>query len=1496
MKSAPLLFSVLALSLSNSLQSKEGEGVVYHYDQLSRYGKIDQKSPNDDYYDPISGLVNFSATDISIPGNSNLKVQLRRILEHGDQYTSNSVGGFGARVYDVDYAKFGIGDLEKPTLWSLDIPHIQGFTLAGKGIDNAWKSSWLTGDECSGDFPETLYDTNTYDPGGALLPVNYDEYWSGMTLHIPGEITEQILDAESDHPDYISGNKLRVTKSNWMYDKDDCFVRADQSSGENGGFKVKAPDGRIFTFGYKKDFYAERSIYGQQIKEFALKVRRVIYVTKVEDKFGNYVDYTYEGGQLKSIKSNDGREINLFYSTNSAGVKYLTSATANDRTWTYTSDGFGNLTKVKLPNNTYWNYSGSTIFEASYSPTSLPDVKGVCEVDTSSSRPLSTFKITDPDGLITEYKVGRTLMARYDVKTKTYQSGYTSNSSRFVNLNCTKNLALHEKYIYGPGLPSKTSSDALKWVYSYSENDGTYYSDSSTSATLKDLIDDYDSHVGNGIYIQDTGNLSSKLSSREKFKSTTIESPTLKTVHYVNRDSRSTHENQIVVTDYFKPNTSTLIKRVEYQYSQGVDVGNIIGSAGTAANTSAIAFRSNLHWQKIYQYTASGTWPKEYTTVNYYDDFYGAVEKTYEYNNFNSSGITKRYTKQTYIHDKEFGVINLPEKTSISSNDSSYTVIKAMEYMRLAGPGSNYPLTPWREYVTDTNLNWQKEFSYTSSGTLGSITFNEYLKNSNKTNASGKRYQKFSNYYRGIPRTVELPNRYSSSGSVSMSVTVDYFGNITSHTDLENKTVNYTFDKLDRIKTVNYAASDIADTKFVWSSNSSGPIRYSYRCTLNTSDNCTSSISLETNYMDALYRPYKIRNYEYVKGESKYSHFEYDQLGKPIFVSYPTTSSSKPTTGTYTDYDPLGRVISITQSSRGSKSYEYSSDSRVTVTDEVGNETTTLYQSYGQPNYGTNIKAIYAPEGVNTNISRNIFGNISYIRQSGSGADEYEYHAYDSYRRLCKVSRDDVGITVYSRNTTGSVAWKGVGYSHGSGNTGNCTNSTGSGGKITYLYDNFGNTWTESHSAYSSANLTYTYSNQGNLTKLVTGNNVTKNYTYTGDNWLNTEELYFDYTSWIFDYDYDKLGNLASLKYPNGHKIEYSPNGFGQPTEVTRTGFRYATNVQFRTNGMIDTFEYGNGITHKTYVGSNQLPSQMKDYRSGLTLFHQSYGYYDNQSIKYITDHQNSAYSITNMTYDGLDRLKSVTAGSGLGNSSLTYDGLGNIKTYSSKGRNLTYSYNSLNRLSKVTDSLGADPYPTVGYDSRGNILYGKSGHSGYTYNLNNQVISSGNNDYIYDGHKRRVKTIDSKGTTYYIYNKFGKLLYKQNNNKGQNYIYLGEKLIAQDGVAGTSSNRGRTHSRPFGEQIETTKNDVGYAGHNYDQDLGLNYMQARYFDPIIGRFTSNDPIGYEISNPIMSFNRFSYASNNPYKYLDPDGKKVTLVSRNLDIDYIGGKRRLNPT
>ncbi|HET7630100.1 MAG TPA: RHS repeat-associated core domain-containing protein [Candidatus Saccharimonadales bacterium] len=81
----------------------------------------------------------------------------------------------------------------------------------------------------------------------------------------------------------------------------------------------------------------------------------------------------------------------------------------------------------------------------------------------------------------------------------------------------------------------------------------------------------------------------------------------------------------------------------------------------------------------------------------------------------------------------------------------------------------------------------------------------------------------------------------------------------------------------------------------------------------------------------------------------------------------------------------------------------------------------------------------------------------------------------------------------------------------------------------------------------------------------------------------------------------------------------------------------------------------------------------------------------------------------------------------------------------------------------------------------------------------------------------------------------------------------------------------------PYGEADRQSEQDgPGYTGHRYDASTGLVYMQARYYDPKIGRFLSPDPVTFAPNRPAY-FNRYWYAKGNPYRYTDPDGRNFTM-------------------
>jgi RHS repeat-associated protein len=86
---------------------------------------------------------------------------------------------------------------------------------------------------------------------------------------------------------------------------------------------------------------------------------------------------------------------------------------------------------------------------------------------------------------------------------------------------------------------------------------------------------------------------------------------------------------------------------------------------------------------------------------------------------------------------------------------------------------------------------------------------------------------------------------------------------------------------------------------------------------------------------------------------------------------------------------------------------------------------------------------------------------------------------------------------------------------------------------------------------------------------------------------------------------------------------------------------------------------------------------------------------------------------------------------------------------------------------------------------------------------------------------------------------------------------------------------------KPYGEKLNqsapSSSNKIGYHGKAFDDATGLSYMGARYYDPVLGRFMGIDPVDFQASN-LHSFNRYTYANNNPYKYVDPDGRMAFLV------------------
>ena len=87
-----------------------------------------------------------------------------------------------------------------------------------------------------------------------------------------------------------------------------------------------------------------------------------------------------------------------------------------------------------------------------------------------------------------------------------------------------------------------------------------------------------------------------------------------------------------------------------------------------------------------------------------------------------------------------------------------------------------------------------------------------------------------------------------------------------------------------------------------------------------------------------------------------------------------------------------------------------------------------------------------------------------------------------------------------------------------------------------------------------------------------------------------------------------------------------------------------------------------------------------------------------------------------------------------------------------------------------------------------------------------------------------------------------------------------------------------RSEYEPYGQLVNRPLTDgPGFTGHVQDAATGLTYMQQRYYDPVIGRFLSVDPVT-AYSSPGGNFNRYWYANNSPYKFRDLDGRQSSLA------------------
>jgi RHS repeat-associated protein len=182
-----------------------------------------------------------------------------------------------------------------------------------------------------------------------------------------------------------------------------------------------------------------------------------------------------------------------------------------------------------------------------------------------------------------------------------------------------------------------------------------------------------------------------------------------------------------------------------------------------------------------------------------------------------------------------------------------------------------------------------------------------------------------------------------------------------------------------------------------------------------------------------------------------------------------------------------------------------------------------------------------------------------------------------------------------------------------------------------------------------------------------------------------------------------------------------------------------------------------------------------------------------------------------------------------------------------------SFSWNSLGELVSVTTS-GATT--TFGYDGFGRRVR-KSG-------------PSGTEQHFYDG-DQLFAVLDGAGSL-----KVGYAYYPgvdRPHSVWRGAYFLPDHLGSIVGTASGSSSVSRYRYKPFGETelAEGGLPRFGFTGREYDPETGLYFYRARYYDPTLARFISEDPLGLA-----GGINPYVYAGNDPVNNRDPFGLECT--------------------
>jgi RHS repeat-associated protein len=578
--------------------------------------------------------------------------------------------------------------------------------------------------------------------------------------------------------------------------------------------------------------------------------------------------------------------------------------------------------------------------------------------------------------------------------------------------------------------------------------------------------------------------------------------------------------------------------------------------------------------------------------------------------------------------------------------------------------------------------------------------------------------------------------------------------------------------------------------------------------------------------------------------------FEYDSLGR-------RTSTTDPRQRKMTvDYDERGRPTRITAPDQTSTSFGYDlGGRRTTITDQVNRTTSYVYDPYGRltqvvapvgtTTYGYDLMANLVEQteanGQTTQFAYDANRRLSQTTYPGGASERYSYDA--AGRLSSRIDRRGV-VTTYTYDSAGRL--KGKAYSDGSpavaysydaaGYMRSASNGTDS---LTWTHDLAGRLLSE-QSVKNSSLVEYGYDAADNRISVQLNGGALLGYTYDDASRLTS----LSRGPAQFGFTYDPASQRSSLSYPNGIVTNYTLDESSRLLEiaagtVTRSAYGYdalGNRTSKTTAGYTETYGY-DPLGRLTGVD-----------RTGSSSRRFAYDAVGNR-----TSEELDGAVTTTATYDQLNQLRTR---SGASTANYSYDPNGSLDTKVEAGATWRYEWNVEGQLARVTKD--GNEVARFTYDPLGRRV--------------EKIAGAVTHSYAYDGMDvlRETVTNGATSTTYRFIHAPGvdQPLAKEDVATGALTYFHADGLGS---IVATTDQAGVVTSSITYDawgNIETgTPAPYAFTGREWDAETGLYYYRARYYDPAIGRFISEDPIGLA-AGP----NFYAYVSNQPTMLRDPFG------------------------